>query len=150
MLDDIEGAGYAYHEEGDVDLPVLHGALGFPSGRVLSWGPEHTHLWSANELVMLRLLPSSDEAPPEGAFLIGASRLVVWSTRAAAITSWKFARRGRGLQEASTPVRIAPHKSGLTGVCYLSGNTLLSWSERDAVPRVWNFVTGKYVRGLGE
>lgn len=148
VLDEIEGDGYRFPEEGDLDDPILLGAIGFPSGQVLSWGLAGLHLWSARTLKLEHLLAGQ---APDGAFLLGDSRLIAWSEEEGSIFIWVLPPDGKGEPEAAIAARdFRPHQSALRGVCHLSGNELLSWSETDPVLRVWNLTTGAFVRGLGE
>lgn len=146
LLDDIEGDGYLFPGPGDMDDPVVLGMLGFPSGRVLSWGLQHTHLWSATRLKMERLFTAHRLS---GAFIVERERLVAWSEREGAIYYWNLRSAGRRKSKShDEPVSIHPPQ-GVTGACYLGGNRLVSWTLSDPTPRVWDFVKGKFVRGFG-
>lgn len=147
VLDAVEGDEPMYPEDDDVRHPTVSGMLGFPSGRVLSWGRFALHLWSAAEAKLERLLPGHW---PTGAFLIGNDHLVIWSRRESLVYCWWF--RGAAddpSEQRDVPVLIKPHERGLAGVCHLGGDQVLTWSETEPVMRVWSIATGKYVRGLG-
>lgn len=147
VLDSVEGDEPMWVEEGDLRSPAVRGMLGFPSGRVLSWGRFALHLWSAADLKLERLLPGHW---PTGAFQLGDDRLVLWSRRESLVYSWRF--RGAAAnpwEQRDVPVLVKPHGSGLAGVCHLGEDEMLTWSETESVMRVWNLESGKYLRGLG-
>lgn len=147
VLDPVEGDEPMYLEQGDTRTPTVCGMLGFPSGRVLSWGRFALHLWSAAALKLEWLLPGHW---PTGAFQLGGDRLVLWSRRESIVYSWRFSgAAGDPCKQRDVPVLIKAHAGGLAGVCHLGGEQVLTWSETEPLMRVWNHESGRHVRGLG-
>lgn len=147
VLDSVEGDEPMWAEEDDTRAPTVCGMLGFPSGRVLSWGRAALHLWSAEDLKLQRLLPGHW---PSGAFQLGDDRLVYWSRSQSLVYSWRFrGSAGKPWEQRDLPVLIKPHQRGLAGVLHLGGERVLTWSETEPVMRVWNLDSGKFVRRLG-
>lgn len=147
VLDEVEGGGYLFEEEGDLADPVLYGAFGFPSGRVLSWGPEHMHLWSAKDLLMQLLMPAH---APQGALLIGKGRLLTWDHHTGALFAWSLGGSGDRVRRSQRqPLQINAHAGRVAGVAHVSATQIVSWSLSDPVVRIWDCAMGKFVRGVG-